>query len=152
MLVLLATLALLALAVGIAVRGRPGIPATALVAAVLALPVLLSLPGTLRDEVPAIGDRTSPGDRLARGPGVEALIAAVRQRVPPDGRIRVAAARGEPPLGSRWVRWLAYRAAPRVVVEDEDASWIVGRGIDPGDVGLDDGDVSHFGPFWLAER
>jgi hypothetical protein len=138
--VTLAALAALGLATFLAsrlARGRREL----LAVAVLALPLVLKLPGTLRHEATEVRQNRHVDSSTAeiaapflrsgiRSPlrleEVRFLI-AVRRVVPADAEIGFVANPGQ-----RWVRWAAWGLAPRLVVQGADRQWVMLRD-QPGD-------------------
>jgi hypothetical protein len=152
------------LLLGLAIAPRLAVPKTFVVVAVLALPILLELPGQLRHEGRAIKRdlRLSyvqaviappPSARAGRN---DALLLGIRRRVPPGASVSFAP-------GGRWkknpsgflttsrVRWTAFVIAPRVVVEGT-APWVVVVGQTPAEAGIHPRQAWRFGSDWLVRR
>jgi hypothetical protein len=133
-------------------------------AAVLVLPIALTVGSTVRHDVDAIREH-------ARLSAVEAdveppfafpgyrnvpLLLGMRRLVPDDARIafvpRGGAAARRDYVRTGWVRWAAFVLAPRLVVAGSTAPWIVSVGRPPGDAGIVARRTWRFGDDWLVER
>jgi hypothetical protein len=168
----LVTLAALLLAAA-ATRTRYGakLGRTLLAAGVIVLPVVWSLPGTLRHEQRLIRRDLglTPVQAEARSPVYWAgytntpLLLGIREHVPRGARVTflpgAGLARGRPPAEERarylqtgWVRWAAFVIAPRLVVDDVSAPWVVLADQSPGAAGIRPRHAWRFGPDWLVER
>jgi hypothetical protein len=131
---------------------------------VLAIPVALTLGSTVRKDVDAIREHSRlsfveteieppfafPGYRNVP------LLLGIRRLVPEDGSIAFVP-RGGPAarriyLQTGWARWAAFAVAPRVVVDDATAPWLVVVGRSPREAGLRVRRAWRFGSDWLAER
>lgn len=125
-----------------------------LVVAVLALPVCLTLPRTLRHEATEVRQDRHVDSSLAevaapfmrggqrspqRNEEVRFLL-AVRRLVPPDAEIGFTASPGQ-----RWVRWAAWALAPRLVVPGTEAGWVMVRDEPSTGLGREVLRVGHFG-------
>jgi hypothetical protein len=157
----LVTLGVLLAAVLLAPRLSTRLRVVALLA-VVAVPVLWMLPGTLRRE----SDRI---DRYFALTPVEAevappfwypgyanvpLLLGIRKHVPRDATISFFPA--DMPrrtyLQTGWVRWLAFVIAPRLVSERADAPWAVLVDQTPAEAGLRSRAAWRFGRDWLVRR
>ncbi len=133
--VIVASLALLGLATFFVSRVVPE-RRELLVVAVLSLPILLRLPDTLHHEAVEVRQNRhvntgtsevaapvlrGPFHNAARFDEVKFLL-AVRNIVPPDARVGFTA---DP--NQTWIRWAAWGLAPRLLVPDTDAHWLVYR-------------------------
>jgi hypothetical protein len=121
---------------------------TALAAAVLLVPVVVTLPSTLWHEhkhAHHVAFATPP----VHWPhdANPALLAAMQRKIPLDATI---AFRGDRPLylQSGWVRWVAFVLAPRRIVEGNDADWVVVVGRPATLTGV----AWHYGRDRLVER
>lgn len=123
---------------------------------VLLVPLVVTLPGTIRSELSKASAERSltplaraveppfhwPGDANAR------LLAELRARVPRDATIAFRSP--DPRYVERgWVRWVAFVLAPRRIVEGRDADWLVVVGGAP-PAGARR--AWRFGGDWLVER
>lgn len=167
---ILVTLGALLLAVVVAPRVPVGLRALVVVA-ILAVPVLWTLPRTLRRE----------SDRIDRYFGltpVEAEVASpinwpqytnvplllgIRRHVPRDATISFFPggkwAAGRTPEEARrtylqtgWVRWVAFASAPRLVEDDDGAPWAVLVDQSPAQAGIHPAAAWQFGRDWLVRR
>ena len=166
----LVTLGALLLAVVLAPRLSRRLRVLA-VAGILAVPVLWTLPGTLRRESHRI-DRyfalTPVQAEVAppvRWPGYTnvPLLLGIRRHVPreaaisflPGGRWAVGRTAGQARriyLQSGWVRWVAFATAPRLVAEGPDAAWAVLADQTPEQAGIRPRAAWRFGHDWLVQR
>jgi hypothetical protein len=129
-----------------------------LAVAVLALPVLLTLPRTLRHEAVEVRQDRHVDSSLAevaapfmrggqRSPGKNEevrFLLAVRRMVPSDAEIGFTASPGQ-----RWVRWAAWALAPRLVVPGTDVPWVMLRDENAAGLGRE---VLRIGHFRLVRR
>jgi hypothetical protein len=144
---------------------------TLLVASVLILPIAWTLPATLRHEgllirkdlrLTPIQAEVEPPVRWT-GYSNTALLLGIRKIVPvgatmtflPGGRLT----RGLSPSDARtgyletgWVRWVAFVIAPRRVVDDVDARWVVLADESPATAGVRPRRAWRFGRDWLIQR
>ena len=139
---------------------------------VVALPAAWTVPATIRSEVrDARADaRLSPFAKEVEPPvhfprryrNVR-LLAAARRLVPADatvafapggrflqGRTRADARRIY--VQSGWVRWFAFSLAPRLVVADLEAPWVVVVDQAPRRAGIAPARAWRFGRDWLVEQ
>jgi hypothetical protein len=132
-----------------------------LAAAILAVPVAVTIGSTVREDIDAMRDHS----RLSR---VEAevappfpfpgyrnvpLLLGVRRLVPP--RASIAFLSRDPPdvyLQTGWVRWAAFVLAPRLIVERRDAPWVVLVHQTPDEAGIFSRRVWRFGNDRLVRR
>jgi hypothetical protein len=130
-------------------------------AAVLAIPVAVTIGSTVRNDVDAIRAhaRVSAADAAVVPPhpfpgfANVALLRGVRRLVPADARVAFVAR--EPPeiyLQTGWIRWAAFAIAPRLVVEGPKAPWVVVAGRTPGEAGVRGRRSWRFGRDWLVQR
>ena len=132
-----------------------------LAAAILAVPVAVTIASTVRKDI----DATREHSRLSR---VEAevtppfpfpgyrnvpLLLGVRRVVPPDASVAFVP-RDSPDvyLQTGWVRWAAFVIAPRLVVEQRDAPWVVLVHQTPAEAGISGRRVWRFGSDRLVRR
>ena len=130
------------------------------VAAVVAVPILWTLPETLRRESDRI-DRSFaltpvqaevvppfPYPGYANVP----LLIGIREHVPRDATVSFFPA--DMPrrtyLQTGWVRWLAFVIAPRLVAEGADAPWAVVAGQTPAEAGLRPKTAWRYENNWLV--
>ena len=138
---------------------------------VLALPIALTLPATLRHETHAIrrSFRLTPVEAEVAPPhrwpayrNVPLLVGA-RRLVPGDATIAFIPGgrwtKARTPAEARriyvqtgWVRWAAFVLAPRVVVEGTDAPWAVLVDQSPERAGIRPRRAWRFGNDWLVQR
>ena len=141
-----------------------------LAVAVIAVPVVWSLPQTVRRERSLIRAdlRMTPVQAKLQPPvawpGYEnvSLLAGILRLVPkdktvtflPGGRL----AQGKTPVQARldylrtgWVRWVAFVIAPRVVVDSRRADWVVLAEQSPSEAHLEGRHRWRFGHDWLVE-
>ena len=129
-----------------------------LVAAILVVPIAMTAFSTIRDDVDAVREqgRLSAVEADVVPPFAFAgyrnvpLLLGIRRQVPADASLAFVA-RQSPAVYLRtgWVRWAAFVVAPRLVVDDPRAEWVV----------YVDGAPPHgarrawrFGPDWLVQR
>ncbi len=132
-------------------------------AAVLALPVALTLGSTVRDDVDAIREHSRTSDVKADvvppfGFGASRnvpLLRGIRRIVPAGATVsfvpRGGAAARRIFIQTGWIRWVAFAIAPRLVAEGAGARWVVYVGRSPAD-GLQPRRTWRFGRDWLVER
>ena len=132
-----------------------------LAAGVLAVPVALALPGVLADE--ARETRASWGRSAQRAEIAAPLATTFRPwRVDsPEYRILALAVREIPehaeiglerPFDGHWARATAFAAAPRLVVPDLDAEWLILREADPDELGIEPRRSWRAGRYWLVQQ
>ena len=84
------------------------------------------------------------------------LLLGIRRLVPEDGSIAFVPRGGRAArriyVQTGWARWAAFAVAPRLVVEDANAPWLVVVGRSPDEAGLRVRRAWRFGSDWLAER
>ena len=133
-------------------------------AAVLAVPVALTLGSTVRKDVDAIREDS----RLS---GVEAgvvppfgfgasrnvpLLLGIRRLVPEDAQISFLPAGGDEArrifLQTGWIRWVGFVIAPRLVDQGPGAHWVVLVDRTPRSAGIRSRRAWRFGRDWLVER
>jgi hypothetical protein len=130
-------------------------------AALLAIPIAVTIGSTVRSDVDAIRAHARIGAADAAVvpphtfPGFAnvALLRGVRRLVPSGARVAfVAREPQEIYLQTGWIRWAAFAIAPRLVVEGRKAPWVVVTGRTPGDAGVRGRRSWRFGRDWLVER
>ena len=133
-------------------------------AAVLALPVLLTLGSTVRNDVDAIRHYSTLSAVEAEvvppfGFGVSRnvpLLIGIRRIVPVEARISFLPSGGDEArriyVQTGWIRWVAFVIAPRLVDPGAGASWAVLVGRTPRSAGIKARRTWRFGRDWLVER
>ena len=103
-------------------------------AALLAVPIALTIHSTVRRDVDAIREHSKLTPVQANvappfafpGYGNVPLLLGIRRHVPPDASIGfVSREPADIYLRTGWIRWLAFAVAPRLVVNDPHARWVV---------------------------
>jgi hypothetical protein len=129
--------------------------------AVLAVPVAVTLGSTVRKDVDAVREHSRlsvvqaevvPPFAFAGYRNVPLLL-GVRRLVPEGANI--AFVPREPPhiyLQTGWVRWAAFVLAPRLVVEERDAPWLVIVHRTPRAAKIHGRRAWRFGDDWLVQR
>jgi hypothetical protein len=103
-------------------------------AAILVVPVALTIGSTVRHDLNAVREHARLDEARAgvvppfafAGYRNVPLLRGIRRHVPADAGIGFVA--GEPAgiyLRTGWIRWLAFAVAPRLVVNDPRARWLV---------------------------
>jgi hypothetical protein len=133
-------------------------------AAVLAVPVALTLGSTVREDVDAIRAHSNlsaveadvvPPFGFGASRNVPLLL-GIRHLVPEDASISFL-----PPGGAEarrifvqtgWIRWVAFVIAPRLVDAGAGARWVVLVDRSPREAGIRVRRSWRFGRDWLAER
>ena len=142
-----------------------------LAAAVLVVPIALTVPGAVRDERTRAREaaRLTPLERDVAPPiywpGFRkvGLLAAARERVPPDatltvlpgGRFLETRTRDEAraiSMQSGWTRWAAFVLAPRRIVTEASAPWALLLDQTPQQAGLEPSESWRFGRDWLVRQ
>jgi len=167
---ILVTLGVLLLAVVVAPRVPRRLRALAVVV-ILAVPVLWTLPRTLRRESDRIDRRfgltpveaeVAPPIRWPEYTNVPLLL-GIRRYVPRHATISFFPggkwAAGRTPEEARriylqtgWVRWVAFTSAPRLVDDDDGANWAVLVDQTPAQAGIRPSAAWQFGHDWLVRR
>jgi hypothetical protein len=133
-------------------------------AAVLAVPVVLTLGSTVRKDVDEIrqhsrlteveADVVPPFD-FGASRNVPLLL-GIRRIVPEDARISFLPVGGDEArrifVQTGWLRWVAFVIAPRLVDPGAGAPWAVLVGRTPRSAGIESRRTWRFGPDWLVER
>ena len=133
-------------------------------AALLALPVALTIGSTVREDVDAIREHSRLSEVEVNvvppfGFGASRnvpLLRGSRRIVPEDASVSFLP-RGD--AGARrdfiqtgWIRWVGFVIAPRLVEAGPGARWIVLVDRSPADAGLQPRRSWRFGRDWLVER
>ena len=133
-------------------------------AAVLALPVALTLGSTVRGDVEAIREHSRLSEVEANvvppfGFGASRnvpLLRGIRRIVPDDARISFLPRGGADArrifIQTGWIRWVGFVIAPRLVAAGPGARWIVLVDRSPAEAGLQPRRAWRFGRDWLVER
>jgi hypothetical protein len=129
-----------------------------LAAAVLLVPLVYSLPSTIRHERAQARDQQKltsyerayvpPIHWRDFTPNVH-LLAGMHEHVPPDATIAFRPG-GVLYLESGWLRWEAFVLAPRRISETQDAEWIVLLGETPSAAHLNPTQAWRYGKDWLV--
>lgn len=139
--------------------------------AVIATPIVWSLPQTVRSERSLIRAdlRMTPVEAKLRPPAAwpgytnVPLLVGIMRLVPEGKTVTFLPggwlARGKTPVQARldylrtgWVRWLAFVIAPRVVVDSRRAEWVVLADQSPSEAHVKGRHRWRFGRDWLVER
>jgi hypothetical protein len=133
-------------------------------AAVLAIPVALTLGTTVRNDVDAI--RVHSGLTAVEANVVPpydygasqnvALLLGIRRHVPESARVSFIP-RGGPAeqrlfIATGWIRWVGFVIAPRLVDAGVRSRWVVTVHRTPRSGGVRPRRAWRYGPDWLVER
>jgi hypothetical protein len=103
-------------------------------AAALAVPIALTIGSTVRADVDAVREHSRPAAAQAdvvppfpfAGYRNDALVLGIRRHVPAGAGVGfVARQPADVYLRTGWIRWVAFAVAPRLVVDDPRARWVV---------------------------
>jgi hypothetical protein len=140
-----------------------GATAARLAVLVLAVPLLLSLPGRVKHEAGEVEGsiRHGTSERITRSAapaGERDVLVLARRVVPPEAVIGVAgpdassADRITGAASTSWARWAAYVLAPRLIVGRLDTDWLLLLDTSAERIGVEPLREWQFGRYRLVKR